>query len=231
MRTWRVEDVMTTDVISVTEETPYREIVDTLTERRVSAVPVVDEFGQVTGVVSEADLLHKIEQSGEEGERRIFAGRRRRDAAAKAAGGTARDLMSAPAISVRPGTPVPAAAKLMDDERVKRLPVTDEAGRLTGIVSRADLLKVYLRPDADIEREVVDEVLHRTLWVDPDAVRATVTGGVVTLSGRADRRSTAELAVKLTRSVSGVVDVVDRLGFEYDDRRLTQAGYGPFGAP
>jgi CBS domain-containing protein len=230
MRTWRVEDVMTTDVVAVTEDTPYREIVDTLTERRVSAVPVVDEFNQVTGVVSEADLLHKIEMAGN-GERRVFTGRRRRAAQAKATGAAARDLMSTPAITVRPGTPVAAAAKLMDDERVKRLPVTDESGRLLGIVSRADLLKVYLRPDDDIEREVVEDVLHRTLWVDPEAVRAQVSNGVVTLSGRADRRSTAELAVKLTRAVGGVVDVVDRLGFEYDDRRLTEAGYGPFGAP
>jgi CBS domain-containing protein len=230
MRTWRVEDVMTSDVVAVREDTPYREIVDTLNDRRVSAVPVVDEFGQVTGVVSEADLLHKIELSGAEGERRIFAGRRRRSAQQKAAGAVARDLMSTPAITVRPGTPVVAAAKLMDDERVKRLPVTDNAGRLTGIVSRADLLRVYLRPDAEIEHEVVEEVLHRTLWVDPATVQATVHGGVVTLSGRADRRSTAELAVQLTRAVAGVVDVEDRLGFELDDRRLSEAGYGPFGA-
>jgi CBS-domain-containing membrane protein len=230
MRMWRVEDVMTVDVVSVTEDTPYRVIVDTLTGNNVSAVPVVDEFRNVTGVVSEADLLHKVEMAGDDSEPRIFAGRRRRSARAKAAGGVARDLMSAPAISVRPGTPVGAAAKLMEDERVKRLPVTDSAGQLVGIVSRADLLKVYLRSDDDILREVTDEVLHRTLWVDPDAVRAAVDNGVVTLSGRADRRSTAELAVKLTRSVAGVVDVVDRLGFEHDDRRLTEVGYGPFGA-
>ncbi len=89
---------------------------------------------------------------------------------------------------------------------------------------------MHLRPDEEIEREVVEEVLHRTLWIEPETIRASVHQGVVTLSGRADRRSTAELAVRLTRSVAGVVDIEDRLGFEYDDRRLAEAGYGPFGA-
>jgi CBS domain-containing protein len=232
MRTWRVKDVMTTDVVTVTEETPYREIVDILTGRRVSAAPVVDGDRRVVGVVSEADLLHKIEYLGEEP--RVFAGRRRRQALAKAHGGVARDLMSAPAVTVQPGTSLTGAAKVMDDERVKRLPVVDERDRLLGIVSRADLLRVFARPDPEIAGDVVDEVLGRTLWVDPGRVQVTVRDGVVTLDGQADRRSTADLAVKLTQGVPGVVEVVDRLGFDFDDRELVEArrfGPGPFGMP
>jgi CBS domain-containing protein len=233
MRTWQVDDVMTTEVVTVDPETPYRDIVDTLTAHRISAAPVVDGTVRVVGVVSEADLLHKIEL-GDEHDRRVFASRRRRQAHAKAQGGRARDLMSAPAITVRTGTSLPAAAKLMDAEQVKRLPVTDEKGRLRGIVSRGDLLRVYLRTDEQIERDVRDEVLRRTLWVEPETVDVTVRGGVVTLAGSTDRRSTAQLAVKLVHSVPGVVEVVDQLGYEFDDREIAKSHYygpNPFGTP
>lgn len=234
MRIWRVGDVMTRDVVTVGEDTLYREIVDLLAERRVSAVPVVDEEQRVVGVVSEADLLHKIEFVGEEHERRVFVSRRRRRAEAKAHGVLARELMSAPAITVVPGTSLPAAAKLMDEERVKRLPVVNELGRLVGIVTRSDLLRVYLRSDAEIEHDVVDEVLGRVLMVERRNVTVKVHNGVVTLIGRTDRHSTAQLAVKLTQAVPGVVEVSDRLGFEFDDRKLARAshyGPGPFGMP
>lgn len=228
MRTWRVADVMTVDVVTVREDTPYRDIVDTLHEHRVSAAPVVDADGQVVGVVSEADLLHKIERLGEEHERRIFVSRRYKEAQAKAHGVLARDLMSAPAVTIAPDTPLIAAAKRLDEAKVKRLPVVDEQGRLVGIVARSDLLRVYLRPDREIEEEIREEVLRRTLWVEPGQIEVTVRDGVVTLTGRADRRSTAELAVKFTQSVAGVVDVVDRLDFEFDDRKLAGAShYGP----
>ena len=231
MRTWHVDDVMTTDVVTVREDTPYRELVDTLTERKVSAVPVVDEFRSVLGLVSEADLLHKIELAGEDRERRIFASRRRREAQTKAHGLLARDLMSTPAVTIRPRATLVAAAKLMDEQRVKRLPVTDDLGRLRGIVSRADLLRVYLRSDADIQQDVVDEVLGRTLWVEPGLVEAIVHDGVVTLAGRTDRFSTAQLAVKLTANVPGVVEVVDRLGFDFDDRKLAESQHYGYGMP
>jgi CBS-domain-containing membrane protein len=234
MRTWQVDDVMTTDVVTVRSDTPYREIVDTLANHRVSAAPVVDEHEHVVGVVSEADLLHRIEFVGEEHERRIFVSRRRRDAHTKAHGAVARDLMSAPAITVASGAPLTAAAKIMDSERVKRLPVTDEQGRLRGIVSRSDLLRVYLRPDTEIERDVAEEILRRTLWVEPGTVEVGVDRGVVTLTGRTDRHSTKQLAVKLTQAVPGVVAVVDLLGFEFDDRELAEArryGPNPFGTP
>lgn len=217
MRSWEVGDVMTADVVTVKEDTPYRKIVDVLAERRVSAAPVVDVDDRVVGVVSGADLLHKVEFVGVEYERRVFASRRRREALTKAHGAVARDLMSAPAITVVPGTAITAAAKIMDDAQIKRLPVTDELGRLVGIVARSDLLRVYLRPDAEIKQDVVHEVLERALWVEPGAVDVAAHAGVVTLTGCTDRRSTAELVVKLTRTVPGVIEVVDQLGFDYDD--------------
>lgn len=230
MRTWRVADVMTTEVVTVSPDVSYQEIVAKLVAQGVNALPVVDDGGRVAGVVSEADLVYKIEYTGGALERRIFASRRRRDAHAKAHGLRAHELMTAPAITVAQLASLTAAAKRMDDEQVSQLPVVDERGRLCGIVSRCDLLRVYLRPDSHIERDVRREVLRRTLWVDPEAVSVLVRRGVVTLAGRTDRRSTALLAVKLTAGVPGVVQVIDQLGFEFDDRALVEARpYGPSG--
>ncbi|HYN94330.1 MAG TPA: CBS domain-containing protein [Pilimelia sp.] len=228
MKLWQVGDVMTADVVSVAEKTPYRRIVDLMMQRRVSAVPVIDDFRRVVGVVSEADLLHKVELASESLTPRVFESRRHRWARSKARGAVGADLMSAPVLTVLPTTPVAAAARLMDGEQVKRLPVTDDLGRLVGIVTRGDLLKMYLRPDADIRRDVVDEVLRRVLAVEDGMVVVQVREGVVTLTGTLDRWSATDIAVRLSRQVAGVVQVVDRLAFDFDDSNLAAMG-APFG--
>ncbi|OZV81617.1 hypothetical protein CA850_10645 [Micromonospora echinospora] len=217
MRTWQVGDVMTVDVATVDGETPYREVVDLLVRRGISAVPVVDGFRRVRGVVSEADLLHKVERAGRPDERRIFEGRRRRDARVKADAMVAEELMTAPAVTTYPGASLPAAARLMDREQVKRLPVLDDLGRLVGIVTRADLLRVHLRRDSEIREDVVQEVLRRVLAVRDGLVTVRVRHGEVTLDGRVDRRSSAELAVRLAGQVSGVTRVIGTLGYDEDD--------------
>lgn len=229
MRLWRVRDVMTTDVVSVDEWAPYRDIVDLLTGCRISGVPVIDYFGHVTGVVSEADLLHRVEAGGARQKATVFDGRRVREAKTKAAGVVAGDLMTAPAVTVMAETPLSEAAKLMDHEGVKRLPVVDDLGRLIGVVTRGDVLRVYLRGDAEIRDDVVTEVFKRVLALEPGTVEATVTGGIVELAGEVDRRTVAELAVRLTRTVPGVIDVVDKMTFDFDDGEL--ARWDPHGHP
>ncbi|HEX5596730.1 MAG TPA: CBS domain-containing protein [Micromonosporaceae bacterium] len=223
MRSWQVRDVMSADVATVREDTPYREIIDVLTERRVSAVPVIDDFGRVLGVVSEADLLHKIELIGQPHERRVLEGRRRRTARIKADAAVAADLMAAPAVTTSPETAVAAAARAMTHEQVKRLPVVNDLGRLVGIVTRGDLLRVHLRPDADIRRDVVREVLRRVLAVEEGVVNVTVEDGVVRLTGQMDRRSSVEIAGRLAAQVSGVVEVINELGYDFDDSRLARS--------
>jgi CBS-domain-containing membrane protein len=217
MKTWTVDDVMTEAVVSVEENASYRSLVDLLIGRRFSAVPVVDESQRVTGVVSEADLLRKIEYAGSE-EPRLFEGRRRRGERAKARAATAAELMSSPPVVALTGTPLAAAARLMDTEQVKRLPVVDDLGRLVGIVSRGDLLKVHLRPDDEIQRDVTDGVLTPLLAEAAEAVIVTVTGGVVTLAGKVPTWTMAEMTVRLTRQVAGVVTVTDALKSDVDDR-------------
>ncbi|MCO1594995.1 CBS domain-containing protein [Micromonospora sp. RHAY321] len=86
---------------------------------------------------------------------------------------------------------------LLDREQVKRLPVLDDLGRLVGIVSRADLLRVHLRSDAEIREDVVQEVLRRVLAVRDGLVTVEVRHGEVTLAGRLDRRSVVDIAGRL----------------------------------
>jgi CBS domain-containing protein len=223
MKIWNVEDVMTEAVVSVPRTASYRSLVDLLVAKRFSAVPVVDDFQRVTGVVSEADLLRKIEYAGKE-EPRLFEGRRRRGERAKALAGTAGDLMSAPPVVALIGTGIAAAARLMDAEQVKRLPVVDDLGLLVGIVTRGDLLKVHLRPDDEIREEITTGVLGSPLADEVATVSVEVAEGVVTLTGRVDRWTTADLAARLTRQVAGVAGVIDVIEYDLDDRNTVGPG-------
>jgi CBS domain-containing protein len=140
-----VREAMTDTVVAVREGSPYEEILEVLIRFEVSAVPVLDVGQHVLGVVSEADLLPKVEFADDASQSPLFERRRHRDARAKAVGDLAADLMTAPAITTRPDASIVEAARLMDTEHVKRLPVVDRDGRLIGIVTRRDLLNAYLR--------------------------------------------------------------------------------------
>ena len=216
MKRWTVADVMTTDVVVVAEDATYRAVVDLLAERRISAVPVVDATRRAVGVVSEADLL---EAEFGNGDRRRRAARPREKGEARTAG----ELMTAPAVTTRPGTPLTAAVRLMTERGVKRLPVVDEDGVVVGILSRADALKTHLRPDDELRHEIVEEVLVGALWLDPRLVDVGVRDGVVALRGALDRRTLAELTVKLVAAVPGVVAVEDHLTYELDDAELARS--------
>jgi CBS domain-containing protein len=159
----------------------------------------------VVGVVSEADLLCKEEYSdgylGRYGQAGHLAEVRRADAV------TAGELMSAPAVTVAPDATLAHAARVMARTGVKRLPVAGRDGTLQGIVSRSDLLKVFLRDDSDIDEEVRREVVVRLFGTHTEAVRVEVHDGVVTLTGRVHETALIPLAARLARTVAGVVDV------------------------
>jgi CBS domain-containing protein len=209
---------MTTDVASVHDDAGFKEIADVLIGRRVSAVPVVSRhYNFVLGVVSEADLLHKVEFSGESLAGRLFERRRHRAIREKAGGDDARSIMTSPAVTTSPDTKVVDAARVMEARQVKRLPVVDDEGHLVGIVSRRDLLKAFVQPDAAIRDEVKEQVLRKALCLEPWDVDVKVDDGVVTLTGALDRKSMVGVTIALTRGVDGVVDVVDKLKYRYDD--------------
>jgi CBS-domain-containing membrane protein len=217
MRHLTVRDVMTEDVLVVRLSTPFKEVARVLADRGISALPVLDGDDRLAGVVSEADLLYKEEFGKQEARFRLLASPDERAARSKATADVAGQLMTSPAVTIGPDAALVQAAKVMDQHRVKRLPVVDADGRLIGIVSRADLLKTFLRSDDEIREEVIRDVFMRVLWAEPEKFDVTVDDGVVTLSGELQLRSSTTIAVRLTRKVDGVVDVIDKLTYVIDD--------------
>lgn len=213
MRTPQVRDVMTSDVRSVRRSTPVKDIAVQLAGRKISAVPVVDDERTVVGVVSEADLLPKEFPPG-----RWTLPRRRARHAAR----VAEELMTAPAITISPDESIVECARRMVRKHVKRLPVVDRYGKLMGIVSRADLVGVFVRSDESLREEVMRDVFTEILLIPAQQAEAAVAvdDGVVTLTGQLDRKSTIPIAASLTRNVPGVVDVVNKLTFAFDDTHV-----------
>lgn len=211
-----VAEVMTTDVGTVDERTPFKEIARLLATRRVSAVPVVDDDGRVVGVVSETDLLRKEEHQAPWRSRRL-ANRGTLSERRKAAGTVAAELMTAPPVCIGLGASLPTAARAMTDHDVTRLIVLNPDGRIAGIVTRSDLLRVFLTPDEQIRQRVTRRLIRDALWDDPFAVRADVQDGVVTLTGELERRSLISIAIQFARTVDGVVGVRSDLSYLTDD--------------
>ncbi|MFG3063697.1 CBS domain-containing protein [Streptomyces sp. NPDC048231] len=200
-----VDDVMTHSVVAVGRAAPFKDIVRLMEQWQVSALPVLEGEGRVVGVVSEADLLSKEEFRDTDPDR--YTQRQRLSDLAKAGAMTAEELMSAPAVTVRPGSTLAQAARIMARLGIKRLPVVDGEGMLEGVVSRADLLKVFLRPDNDIADEVRRDVVDILFQAPAEPVHVMVTEGVVTLTGKVPDAALIPVAVRLARAVEGVVDV------------------------
>ncbi len=213
---WTVADVMTRNVVVVGPDTDFKTCVRRMQEHKVSALPVVDQDRKLVGIVSEADLLAKERRRGER--RRLLSATSEEDG--QAAGRTAGQVMTSPAICISPDASIPQAARLMYREAVKRLPVVDAGGVVVGIVSRADLLKTYVRSDDAIKRDIVSDVITRALFIDPKAVDVEVADGVVKLSGELETRSLSRLLIELAQRVEGTVAVESELKWRFDDSRL-----------
>ncbi|KAB1139869.1 CBS domain-containing protein [Streptomyces luteolifulvus] len=204
-----VSDVMSLTVVAVGRDAPFKEIVRTMEQWKVSAVPVLEGEGRVIGVVSEADLLPKEEFR--DSDPSFDEQRRRLSDIAKAEAVTAQQLMSSPAVTVHADVTLAQAARIMAVRHIKRLPVVDDEGILQGIVSRADLLKVFLRTDEDIEEEVRRTVVSYLFPASSHAIHVNVHEGVVDLRGHVRDASLIAVAVRLARAVEGVVDVEPHL--------------------
>ncbi|MER5573946.1 CBS domain-containing protein [Streptomyces massasporeus] len=220
----KVGSLMTMDVVRAEYGTPAEDVARLLADHRIGGLPVVDQDDQVIGVVSASDLTAH-EPAGSDPRRSLSrfgfpelspAVRRR---TAQASARTAGELMSAPPVTAHAEDTIVEAARTMARRGVNRLPVLDEEDRLVGVVTRRDLLRVFLRPDAEIREEVIEEVLVRVLWLMPRSIDVVAADGVVTLAGRLENRSEAEIAVAMTRQIDGVVAVVGELTWRLDDTR------------
>ena len=205
-----VKDVMTTPVVAVRENASFKEIVSRMRDSRVSAFPVVDREGKVIGVVSEADMLNKEADEASPG---TFASMLRFQDHEKAAGVTAADLMTSPPATIGPDEAVVDAARLMRDRRIKRLPVTNATGHLIGVISRADVLGVFLRPDETIRHEVVEEIVRSAFLVHSQPFGVVVHDGIVTLTGCPENDQAGHDLVERLRHIEGVVTVRDKLSY------------------
>lgn len=207
-----VADVMTSDVVRVELDTPYKDIVDLVVGEAISAVPVVTGDGMPAGVVSEADLLCKQEFHGAG---RAPSGRRTRVEWRKATGLVARDLMTTPVATIAPDVSLTEAAGQLLRSGLRRLFVVD-GGRVVGVLARRDILRGFLRGDSDIRREIERDVMAGRLAADPRRVRVTVEDGVVWLTGRLEWQGDVVIAERLSRGVAGVVGVRNRLDYVWD---------------
>lgn len=219
----KVRDVMTSDVITVRPDARLREVAGLLSDHRISGLPVVDDDGRCIGVVSEADLL--VKQLSRPRARRlplewIIGMRHDPEEFRRRAARTAAEVMSSPAVTISPDRPLGEAAALMVDRAVNRLPVVSEEG-LIGIVTRADLVDAFLRLDEEIARVIRQDVLRRTMWLDPGEFEIDVRDGLVRIAGRVDRRSTARIIERLIGLVDGVSELHSTLAWDLDDARVT----------
>lgn len=206
----RVEDVMTRDVISVRKNAEYKDILQVMRHEHFSAFPVLDRNDRVVGVVSEDDLLVKEGYSDADHAPGFLASRGDR---ARAAALTAAELMTRPATTISPEASVAEAARIMHAKHLKRLPVVTAAGRLVGIVSRSDVLRVYDRTDEDIRKEIEEEVIKGSFCLDSLAFTVTVSSGVVTLAGQIELEPVALSLLQAVRRVNGVVAVREKLSY------------------
>jgi CBS domain-containing protein len=220
----KVRDIMTTDPVKVTADTRLREAARLMVRHRVSGLPVVDEGGKLIGILSEGDFIRR-----EAGRDRphgvslldaVFGEGELQPVGAE----TVAEIMTRSVVTITPEATVGEAARVMGRRNVKRLPVVDLEGELIGIVSRADVVGAFTKPDDVIEDEVREDLIRRLLFLDPELVEVSVSDGVVTLEGELENRTEAHLLEELSRRIAGVVRVESRLRYKVDDRKL-ERGY------
>jgi len=197
-----VVDLMTTEVIAESRDTGLREAARLMFRNRVSGLPITEQDGTLIGIITEADFL-RLEVERQEGARDQVV--------------TVGEVMSIGVVTIRPEMEIYEAAKIMAVQEVKRLPVVDDDNRLLGVISRADIVSIFTRPDDVIEDEIREGLLRRVLFIDPDDLGVSVTNGVVALSGEVGTRAEASMLEELTNRLDGVFGVETNLTWLHAD--------------
>ena len=212
-----VSDVMTVGVVSAHKQAGFKVIVASLVRNRISAVPVIDDDRKVIGVVSESDLLARV--VAEPDHTSVIGNPRhgRRERPERTYGETASSLMTTPAVTTTPDCTIADAARLAAKARVRRLPVVDTDGVLLGIVTRADLLRVFLEDDAEIHAQILDDIIVRQKALGPSDLKVFVNEGIVTLRGELANRQMVQQLLESVHAIPAVVAVKSRLTSPVDD--------------
>lgn len=209
---------MTRQLITASPETTFREAVRLLEENRISGLPVIDRDGKLVGILSEADLLNKAEKR--QPDAYVLESRRHRLDRSRASALDVASAMSRDIVTVRPESPIALAAREMHARGFKRLPVVDSDGRLVGIVSRGDVLKVFLRSDGELAEEVGGILDNAERTFGGTRLLAKVSGGVVELDGRLRSKNQVDATVRAVAGVDGVIGIYSRIAYERDDARF-----------
>ena len=213
----RVLDLMTTEVATVTPGMSLKEAARTMTDIAVSGLPVLDEDEKIIGIITEADFLASEAARVEPRRRRLLDALFNEPQVAEAE--TVEQVMTLDPVVIYPEASLTEAARVMVNHGVKRLPVVDGDGKLRGVISRADVVAAFTRPDDVIEDEILEDVIRRILFLEEGAVDVSVVDGVVTLEGTVPTKSDGRLLEELTRRLDGVVRLISRVDFEVDDQR------------
>lgn len=199
----QVVDLMTTNVISVTPETPIKDAARLMFRHRVSGLPVIGSAGEVLGIITEADFLRlEVARLAEEEVSPVES---------------VGQVMSSGVVTISGDMGVAEAAQIMAVQDIKRLPVVGPEGKMVGILSRLDVVAVFTRPDEIIEDEIREDLLRRVLFVDPDDIDVAVANGVVTFTGEIGTANEARLLEELARRLDGVMRVQNELTWRLDD--------------
>jgi len=216
----KVAELMTTDVVTVGPETTLKEAAAILFEKGISGLPVIDAEGSVIGVFSEGDVVFR--ESGGTAKTAFLArlvlpaGAGDRELTAMTVG----EAMTSPPVTIDASRSVNEAAKSMVDFGVNRLPVIGDGGKLVGILTRADLVRAFVRSDDELATEIREGVISGTLWLEPSTVDVEVHNGEVLLTGEVDTQTDAELLPSLVQRVPGVLSVLSKLRWRDQNGRL-----------
>ena len=217
----KVRDLMTTDPLTVSPDTLLKEAARTMVRNKVSGLPVLSD-GVVVGIVTEADFLRQEANRDQPYRFSLLDALFGEGPSNPPAAEIVAEVMTETVISTTPEVTIGEAARIMATKGLKRLPVLNEDGDLIGIISRADVVNAFTKPDEIVQDEIREDIVRRLLFLDPEEVGVTVVDGVVTLVGEMENRTEAHLLEELTRRVEGVVRVDSQLTFLVDDQKTDQ---------
>ena len=216
----KVRDIMTTDPISVRGDTLLKEAARIMVRHKVSGLPVIDDDGRLTGIVTEGDFLRREASRDRPYRMSLLDALFGEGGEVEPVAETVAEVMTQDVVTIAADAGLGEAARLMSHRNIKRLPVVGEDGMLEGIISRADIVNAFTKPDDVIEDEVREDIVRRLLFLDPDSVEVDVTDGVVRLGGHLENRTEVHLLEELTRRIAGVVRIDSELTYEIDDRKV-----------